>query len=807
MLKNFFVIALRTIGRNRLTSIINITGLSTGIACTFLIIIFIIDDLSFDRSYKNNENIYRVALERIYPENKISYAIIPYSIGEAIETDFPEIQSCVRLFKIVGEFVIEYEEKKFVEKNICFADSNFFDMFSIPIIEGDPSKVLRDPTHVVLTQSTARKYFGTEEAVGKMLKAPGRELMVEGVCEDVPKNSHLQFDILGNIRLIGLGQRPDYISFSVYTYISLHEDIDPDDIEAKLPSLVDKYAAGQIESKMGISYSDYIDAGNGYNYYLQPITSIHLQSHLEAEIKPGGNITYTYVLGIIALLILSIAGINFINLSTAKAGDRAKEVGLRKVIGGQKKQLIFQFLIESLAITVLSLVFAIILIELFLPTLNFLSGKELEINYFNNIFTIPLLLIICLVIGLLAGSYPAFVISSFHPILVIQGVFISPKGSSVLRNSLVIIQFFITISLIALTLTIIKQTRYLSQKDLGFKQENLIMVERANMLMDQTEAFKQELERNPAIELTSGSNTEISGGYYFGIMFQTDKLNSDVITSRAMVIDNDFFETMNLEIVDGRGFSEDFNDSLSIIINESAVNEFGLKNPIGTKLFNPGDGDQPTRQYTIIGIVKDFNYTSLHNNIKSFVMLHSSGAFPFIPFLNIRVKEGMDKEAVSIIRTTWDKFVPGEPVTLEFLSDHLSVLYNNEQRSGKIFGAFASIAILIAIIGVFGLATFMISKRTREIGVRKVFGASASSLFILVFSDLTRLILIAFVIAVPVTYLLIIRWLQNFAYKTEITIWIFITAGIIALLIAWLTISYQAIRAANTNPAEALRRE
>ncbi len=807
MLRSYFISAIRSIFRNKLFSIINILGLSIGIACSFLIILDIQDDLSYDQFFENKNEIYRVVLDRKYPENMVSYAIIPYSIGEAMVNDIPEVVDVTRIMGAGGEFIMNYGEKSFKERYFCFADSNFFNIFSIPLLSGDPEKVLSIPNGILLSESTAKKYFGDEVAIGKNLEAQGNELVVTGVFKDIPDNSHMKFDIIASIKATGLDQAPNYTSFSVFTYVKLNKDALVKTVESKLPALVEKYAAGQIETRLGVSFEEYTNAGNGYDYYLQPLTSIHLTSHLENEIRPNANKTYVLILAGIALFLVIIASINFMNLSTAKSTERAREVGLRKLVGSRKSQLMIQFLVESVVITFISLLLAVLLVEIFLPQFNQLAGKTLQIEYFNNWLILPLLLTLGIIIGVLAGSYPAFVLSSFVPSLVLKGKFASTGKGRFLRNALVVFQFWVSIVLIAVTLLIIKQMNYLKNTDMGFDKENTILIQRAGSLQGQRDAFISELLKNPDIISVGGSSTEISGGYYPGIFFQTKAKNSEVITSRGMTIDETFLETMNLELIEGRSFSKEFNDSLSLIINESAVNEFKLEKPIGAQLYNPGDGDEPTRMFTVIGIVKDFHYNSLHDDIKSFVLWSDQGPFPFIGIISVKLKESNTANTLEHIEKKWLEFVPDQPVSYTYLEENIYNMYKNEQITSNIFGIFSLLAILIACVGLFGLAAYTATKRIKEIGVRKVMGASVSKIVGLLSYDFTKLVLIAFILAIPAGFLFMKKWLLNFAYKTDISIWIFLLAGGIALFIALVTISIHSIRAANSNPADSLRYE
>ncbi|UCG27797.1 MAG: ABC transporter permease [Bacteroidales bacterium] len=806
MFHNYLKITLRNLANNKLFSFINIFGLSVGIACTFLIVLNIQDELSYDRFFKDGNRIYRVSLNRIYPDNQIGYAIIPSSIGEAMENDFPEVESCTRLFTQDQEIIFRYGENIFREKYFILADSNFFDFFHYPLIKGDSKEVLKTPNGLVLTESMALKYFGSTDVIDSTLTTAFGEFLVTGICEDLPYNTHFRFDFIGPLSRTGLLNVQDYISFSVKTYLKLREDTNPDNLEAKFPELVRKYAAGQIESRMGVTFDDYTAAGNGYHYYLTPLKDIHLHSHLENEIKPNGNIIYVYIFISIAIFLLIIACINFMNLSTARYADRAREVGMRKILGGQKKQLVWQFLGESLAVTFSSMLLSVVLTELMLPAFNNLAGKTLIISYFGNWFTIPVLAGLTLFVGFFAGSYPSFYLSTVQPIQFMRGKFSTSRGGIFMRNLLVIFQFGVSITLIAVTLLVSRQMKYFFNKDLGFERENIVLLERAGFLGENMDAFKQELMKYPGIESVASSNTLISGGYYFGMFFQVDNLTSEILTSRGMVIDYDYIPTLGLHLIEGRGFSKIYNDSLSIILNESAVKEFGLKDPVGSKLYlnNEPNG---TALMTVVGVVQDFHYNSLHQDIKSFVLFSNTGPFGGFGILNIRIGKENQHQTIKHIEQRWEEFIPDQPVSYTFLDDRLGNMYNNEKTSGKVFGVFSLLAIIIAGVGLFGLAAFVARKRTKEIGIRKVMGSSINRVALLLSVSFAKLVGIAFVVATPIAFIAIKKWLQNFAYRTPVSIWIFILAGLMALLVALFTISFHTVKVANSNPADSLRYE
>lgn len=806
MFKNFIKIALRNLWRNKLNTIINIIGLSVGIASCIIIALHVLDEFSYDKFIKDNDRIYRVALNRIYPENTISYAIIPHSYGPTIKEDIPEVENQCRVMDFNNEFVIRYEDKIFKERNFIFADTNFFDFFSIELISGDPKSVLSNPTGVVLTESSSKKYFGNTDPIGKLLNAGGFEIMVTGVCADLPENSHMEFDFVGSIYVNEFIRTINYISFITHTYIKLLPGVKPNTVESKLPDLVKQYASGQIEQSMNLTYEEYTKAGNGYHYFLQALPSIHLHSNLESEIKPNGDIRYVMIFISIAVFILIIACINFINLSTAQATERAKEVGIRKVVGSTKAALVRQFLFESVFVSFFSLWIALIMVELFLPVFNNLAHKNLSIDYLGNFQVLPILILISIVIGFIAGIYPSFFLSSYKPVDVLKGKFGSSLKGKVLRYSLVVFQFTISISLIAFTLLVNSQLRYIINKNLGFEKQNVVVVDRLFSLNENTDVFINEVKKMPDVENVSVSGTEVQGGFYFGTMLQKDG-NSEVLTSRGIIADDHFVNTMKMKIVKGRNFSEDFNDSLNVIVNEAFIKEFNFKNPIGSRFRFRMNDQLPFSNYTITGVVKDYHYNSLHQPIQSFIIFNNEGFEGRLRQLNVKLKGDNVKGTIKEIERKWNEFSNDALFTYYFLDNQLNKLYAMEENSMSMFSIFSILAIIIACVGLLGLASYMAVQRTKEIGIRKALGASVSRIILILSYDFTKWVIFANILAWPLAFILMKRWLNSFAYKTSIGIHIFIIAGGLALAIALFTIIYMAFKAARKNPVESLRYE
>lgn len=808
MLKNYFKIAVRNLLNNKIYTFINILGLSVGIACCILIMIHVMDELSYDEFHNNSENIYRVALERVYPDHENSYAVIPSGFSEAFLNELPEVQQATRLVGFPNfSNTVRYKDRIFEENYVFFADSNFFDLFtSLEILQGDARSGLENPNSVILTASMARKYFKDENPIGKEILVNGQSTTVTAVMQDIPRKSHLKFDFLASTTNVPFLRNADYMNFSSYTYIETVDGVSPSRIDAKIPEIVKKYATGQIERRLGVSYEEYIRAGNGYNYFLQPLESIHLHSNLESEMKPNGNITYVYIFVSISIFILLLAGINFVNLATARSTERAREVGVRKMMGSSRLQLVRQFLTESVFVAAVSLVLAIAIIQIALPYFNNLSGKTLEFTFLQR-WWLPLSLIgITLVIGIVAGLYPALYISSLRPSEVLKGKFGSNKKGLWLRNGLVIFQFSIAIILISGTLVVYNQMDFIQNKRLGFNEGNVLVLRQANNI-EQIAALKKAVRNLPEVVSAATSST-IPGGNFFGMQFNRQD-GSDVLTVKAFAADDHYFETMKMNIQEGRSFSEYFNDSLSVVLNQAAVKAFGLENPVGMTLYSTQNVNDREIEigFEVVGVVEDFNFESLHSEITPLAVVSTEGPLGFQSFMSMRIQAQDVQQTIGEVEQLWKSFAPGQSFLYSFLDTHLDNLYNAERRSGKIFGAFAFLAVIIACIGLFGLAAYMAYQRTKEIGVRKVLGATVSNIVMLLSKDFTKLVGVAFLIATPLAWLLMQHWLENFAYRIELQFQTFMIAGIITVVVSWSTIGYQAVNAALTNPVESLKDE
>jgi putative ABC transport system permease protein len=799
-------------------SFINVLGLATGMAVCLLIVLFVTSELSYDRHHEKAENIYRVALDRFYPGRSSSYSMIPQSIGPAIQAEFPEVKECTRVFNFTGgggNFFMRVGDKTYEEKAVLAVDSNFFRVFSGEFLAGDKATALHQQNAVVLSETAAKKMYGSASAaMGKQFLTDGDQnntFLITGVCKDWPESSHFTFDVLLSVTGFPFIRQPNYTGFAAHTYLLLSPGADANTLEAKLPTIIEKYVAGAIEAAFAQRYEDFKKAGNGYHYFLQPLQRIHLTSDLEAELRPNGSMTAVYIFSLIAVFILFLACINFINLSTARSVERAREVGIRKTFGSEKSALVQQFLVESVTISLLSLVVAIGLMFILLPLFNQLSGKALTAGTFLQPLFLLLLVLFAVVVGLVAGIYPAFVLSSFQPITVLKGRFKSNRKGLALRNGLVVFQFAISVILVIATIVVNQQMRYMVGDRLGFRKDQIIVLERADLLDNSTEAFKTELRKIAGVEQVSGTSAMPGTQNFFGTTWQKEGAKES-LTGRGLVVDEQFANTMDLQLQEGRFFSKSFGtDSLSVVLNEKAVQELGLgASPIGTRLTSP-DGffnapDGSSYVYTVVGVLNDFHYQSLHQKITPLVITNSARGNGH-NLIAIRIHAANFASAVQAIESKWKTFVKDRPFHYNFFDQMLADQYLAELTTQRIFTAFSSLAIFIACIGLLGLVAYTTQQRNREISIRKVLGASAANIVNMLSQDFLKLVLIASLIGLPIAWWGTHKWLEDFAYRISISWWVFGIAAFIALLIALFTISFQSLKAAFTNPVKNLRNE
>ncbi len=806
MIKNFFLTAFRNVFKNWSYSLINVLGLSTGLAAIIYIFLFVQFELGYDKFHEKGENIYRVGVYGMMMNNEMNMAVTAAPMAGAMKNDYPEVVNTCRL-REAGDWLIRYEDKKFNEKEWLFADSTFFDMFSFKLIKGDPKTVLTDANNIVMTETGAQKYFGDEDPIGKMLKVEDDSTLYEvvGLMEDPPENSHFHFDLLGSMARIGQSRNTFWVSHNFYTYIQLKPGTDPAAFTEKMQLMVEKYVGPQIEQALGINMEEFATSGNSFSYFIQPLYDIHLHSDLQYEIETNGNMLYVYIFISVAIFILVIASINFTNLATARAANRSKEVGIRKVVGAMKEQLVLQFLTESFIITLFSLGVAVVLLEIFMPSLNNLTQIPLSIDYFSCWYIVPSLILLILVVSLMAGSYPAFFLASFRPVSVLKGKLKLGTKSGTLRSVLVITQFVVSVFILLSTYTVSSQLNYMLNKDLGFDKENILMIRRSDALDNQIESFKSELKKMPAVEAVTNSNSYPGVNFSNNAFFKEGESTSNTYLLHQSWVSFELGKTFGYELVEGRFFSRQFpTDSNAVVINEAAVKSLGLENPIGKALLRPGGPNELTRM-PIIGVVKDFNFKSLHTQIEPAVFTLMPGNWEGV--VSVRLKTENVNSTISQIQRVWESFNTGYPFEYFFFDDHLDELYQAEQRTNSVFILFSALSILIAFMGLLGLISFIAEQRKKEIGVRKTFGSTSINIVLLISKDILKLIVVASIISWPIAYFVMHNWLQDFSYRVGINHVMFVVIPILTIILSLITVIYQTVKAAKKNPAETLRYE
>lgn len=786
---------------------INIIGLSIGLACSILIALFVFDELSYDRFHENSGQIYRVALTGSFQGNKLDGVSTGAPVAHILKQEIPEVKNSLRLINYDSEgSTVKVDNRSFREGNLFYTDSTFFDIFSFQLIKGNPVKLLNSPYSIVLSESTAEKYFGNIDVIGKSVLIEEEEYLINGVVEDCPENSHFHYDILASLVTLDVAESTTWLSNDYsYTYLLLDEGANFKNTEEKMMDIAREHVDTELSNLMGISLKEFINQGNMFRYYLQPLTSIHLESHTNSEIEQNSSKKYVYIFSIIAIFILLIAIINFMNLSTARSATRAKEVGLRKVAGGRKSSLFLQFLMESVFMSIISLLIAIVLIESILPAFNNLAGKELNIGYTEHWYVIPLLILLGIFVGIASGVYTAGYLSRINILSVLKGKLLSGKSNAGFRNGLVVFQFSISIILFISTIFIYQQLDYILEKDLGYNKDKVFVVKNAEKLGNSFGTFKKELRKDPYIEIVSSSSA-LPGGNFNGFPFQTvgdDTEKSHVF--RSMSVDYDLDKVLDLEITEGRFITEEFrNDTFSVIINQTAANKLGYEKPItGKRILTSYNGNEI--YWNIAGIVKNFHFHSLHQSIKPIILMHPS--LRTRDLISLKYKPGKEKHVINKVEQLWSNFLPGEPYEYYFMDDQHKTIHKEEFRTGKVFGVFSALAIFIACLGLFGLASFLAEQKTKEIGIRKALGAETSGVVFLLLKQFLFWVLIANLVAWPLAYIFMRNWLHNFAYHIGINPVYFIAGSLLAILIAVLTVSYQAITAARNNPVDSLRYE
>lgn len=802
MLRNYFRIAFRNLVKQKFYSIINIFGLTVGIVATLFIILYINDELSYDRFHDKIDQMYRVGLNGKLAGQEVHVVSTPPPLAAAMVDEIPGVEQALRLWEW-GDVVVRYEDKVFTEDLIFHTDSNFFKFFSFGLIEGDPETALKEPNSMVITESIAKKIFGDAEKLGRIItfSNDNKAMKVTGVVQDPPQNSHFKYNYLVSFSSNDFGKSDQWLSNSLSTYFIIKPNADVEQIRTILNNdIIPKYVGPQIQQFLGISLDQFMKQDGAYGYFTNAVKDIHLYSDVSGELEPPGDIAYIYIFSAIGLFILVIAAINFMNLSTAKSSSRAREVGMRKTLGSLKSQLISQFLIESMVYSFIAVILAALIVNLLLPQFNTLSGKEFSYDQLFDPLMIAGTIGVAILIGFLAGSYPAFYLTRFKITDVFKGSLAKGTKSGMVRGGLVVVQFAISILLIICTVLVYNQLQFTQHKNLGFDKNKVIVISNVDRLGNNRQAFQDALQNDVNIVAASYSNSVIPGVNNTTI-FRKPESDEDHIIGLYFA-DHEHLNVMGFELVAGRNFSKDFpSDSSGMLVNEAIVREMGWENPVGERLIS-FNGDSP-QELTVIGVLKDYNFESLRESIRPIMIRLGS----FGNDMTVRYKNEDPKEAVELVESKWHEVAPNEPFEYNFLDSRFDELYRTEQRLGVLFTIFTGLAIFIACLGLFGLAAFTAEQRTKEIGIRKAMGASSFSIVRLLSSEFVKFIVIAFILSIYPAYYFISMWLENFVYRIDINWWVFLSSGILALIIALLTVSFQSIKASQLNPANTLRYE
>jgi len=809
MILNYIKTAYRSLVKNKGFTILNVLGLSLGLASSLLIIFYVVDELSYDRYNVSANRIYRVNEDLKLGENNVLYAVCMPPLAQTLKNDFPYVENTVRI-KNAGSLHVRKGVTNILENRVAFADPSLFSIFTLPMISGSPSTALAEPNSVVLTETMAEKYFNSTAVVGRLLTADNKDLYkVTGVIKDIPRTSHFNFDFFISMSTLPDSRSDEWLRSDYNTYVLFRNAADHKKLEAALPAFLARYSGPQMQSELKMSTTAFEKSGSYFRLNLTPLTDIHLKSNRTGELGPNSTIQYVYIFSAIALFILLIACVNFMNLSTARSSNRAREVGVRKVLGSPRSYLVFQFLTESILVTLVAAIIAVIAAVALLPAFNQLSGKDIVINGQMLRWLVPAVAFIILLVGSLAGAYPALFLSAFQPINVLKGKLSGGFKGGGLRSVLVVLQFTISIFLIIGTLVVHNQLNYIQSKDLGFDRNQVLIVQNAFELNNQAQTFKQEVKQLPGVTdatltsfLPTGNNKNTS------IFFKDASFDQKkALFPQTWIVDEDYIKTLDMKMVAGRSFSgQMLSDSSGIIINEAAARFLGLGDPLNKPLYRSNGGKQElsnSKAYHIIGVVKDFNFSSLRDVVSPMVLImgQDNGA------LSIRMN-GRDIPALlTQIKEKWSGLSPNVQMNFSFMDQDFDAIYRTEQRAGTVLVVFTTLAIIIACLGLFGLAAYAAEQRTKEIGIRKVLGASVSAITAMLSFDFIKLVAIAILIALPAGWYFMNKWLQDFAYRVHIQWWVLALAGFVAIVIAFITIGYQSVKAALSNPVNSLKVE
>ncbi|HOO98621.1 MAG TPA: ABC transporter permease [Bacteroidales bacterium] len=790
MIKNVFKTALRHIRKHAGYSLLNIIGLTLGITSALFLSIYVSDEISYDRYHENADRIYRVSSKITETDDQFTWIVAQIPMGPQVVSDYPEVESFVRFINM-PQALYSFEDKQYVEEDFFYADSTLFDVFSFKVISGDVRSAVRDPGKIVMTETAAARYFGSEDPVGKVIRTGSTTFEVTGVIGDIPTNSHFRFDAVSARNNLPK-QLGTWGNFGVFTYLLMPEGLDVKAFEKKMQGMYDAHMKTIFEPlKINIEY------------ILEPIKEIHLHSTNAAEPEPTGSITYVIIFGIVALFLILIAAMNYMNLATARSASRAREVGLRKVVGSGRGMLIGQFLSESIVLTLISLIISIILFMALLPSFNILAGKSFSLSVLYSPEAIISVFMLLLVAGIIGGSYPAFFLSAFSPVTVLKGEITQGSGGSMFRKILVVIQFTISVIMIICTLVVFRQINHLKTMDQGFDQENVISLQLRNQeMVRKYPVLKALLLENTDIKYVTSTNTPIgegSGKVIFSMETDQGMVQRGI---NFAVVDHDFVETMGIEITEGRDFSRDMpSDTLySVVVNQTLANRMGWEEPINKKVVL-GEGQQINAR--VIGVMKDYHQTGMYNEIESLMLVYRETTNT----IYIKLSGQNNEQIINYIGDKWRETFPDQPYSYTWLSERFNNQFEADEKRGLIFTIFTMLAIAIACLGLFGLASYMVEQRTKEIGIRKVFGADEGVVIRLILKDFLLLVLISIALATPAAWYLMTRWLENYVYRSGISVFLVIFAAFITLALTIITVSYKAYQAAILNPVQSVRTE
>ena len=806
MLKSLIRYSIRSFKRQRSYIIINILGLSIGIACSLLITLFVINEAGYDRYNVNRDRIFRIVLNGKIGGQEVIGAFTPSIMGPTMLREVPEVEDYLRMTGR-GPTIVEYDGQTFTEEGCIEADSSFFNFFTIPVIKGDPAAMLNASHKVVLTESTARKIFGNEDPLDKALKLGTDTVryIVTGVIGDIPPKSHFTASMITSFMTNPRYKDPIWMNNSFSTYLLIRPNASYLDVEKKIPDMLVRYVGPELERYMGITIDEFASQGNRYTYFLQSLTDIHLDPSVQQEFREASDPKYLWIFGSIAVLIVLIAAINFMNLSTAQASRRAKEVGIKKVSGSTRGMLVSQFLTESFILAFISLILALVIIKISLPYFNNLLGTRLELNLLAGWYTIPALLLFTLLVGIMSGSYPALFLSSFDPYTVLKGSVRNSMQNGRLRRVLVIFQFAVSILLIVGTMIMYKQIRFMLNKDVGFNKGQLVVINRAGALGPRVKAFKDAVKNIPGVVNITNS-TAVPGRNNNNNGYRLEGRDEESFLMQTNYVDYDYLDTYGMTLAEGRFFNESYaTDQQACLINENAVRDFQITDIAQTRFMRPGN-DGNLLHLQVIGVVRNFNHESLRNPIQPYIFCFKPDNYTY-GYLTVRLTADNYQSSLGSIESIWKEFTGNSPLQYYFLDEDFENMYIQEKQNAQMAVIFSILAIFIAALGLFGLTSFTVEQRTKEIGVRKAMGSSVAGIYIVISREIITLVSLSAIIAWPVIYYVSDKWLENFHYRIEAGVFTFIAGLAIALGIAMLTISYRIMKAARVNPASSLKYE